>query len=208
MSSLEIPSTDPDRGNRIEQVVAREMNRSKRLLWFYSLLLVIPLGACAAYYQYGRTDVALVHSEVNNNIAPIKQIIEQTKPALAQVRQTADQLSAQQRLLESLSRKQEDLVTTVQAVPDKLQQIDSIRTDLSAVRANMQEVQARFSAVSQQQNQIERNLKDLSIRVEKTRPLSNDDQLRRQQELINSLMGRIQKLEQLQRVNPRTERPQ
>jgi len=207
MSILEIPSTDPDRGNRIEQVVAREMNRSKRLLWFYSLLLVIPLGACAAYYQYGRTDVALVHSEVNNNIAPIKQIIEQTKPALAQVRQTADQLSAQQRLLESLSRKQEDLVTTVQAVPDKLQQIDAIRTDLSAVKANMQEVQARFSGVSQQQNQIERNLKDLSMRVDKIRPLSNDDQLRRQQELINSLLGRIQKLEQ-QRFNPRTERPQ
>jgi len=207
MSILEIPSTDPDRGNRIEQVVAREMNRSKRLLWFYSLLLVIPLGACAAYYQYGRTDVALVHSEVNNNIAPIKQIIEQTKPALAQVRQTADQLSAQQTLLESLSRKQEDLVTTVQAVPDKLQQIDAIRTDLSAVKANMQEVQARFSGVSQQQNQIERNLKDLSMRVDKIRPLSNDDQLRRQQELINSLLGRIQKLEQ-QRFNPRTERPQ
>jgi len=207
MSSLEIPSTDPDRGNRIEQAVAREMSRSKRLLWFYSLLLIIPLGACAAYYQYGRTDVALVHNEVNNNIAPIKQIIEQTKPALAQVRQTADQLSAQQTLLESLSRKQEDLVTTVQAVPDKLQQIDSIRTDLSAVKANMQEVQARFSSVSQQQNQIERSLEDLSIRVEKIRPLSNDDQLRRQQELINSLLGRIQKLEQ-QRFNPRTERPQ
>jgi len=207
MSSLEIPSSDPDRSNRIEQAVAREMNRSKRLLWFYSLLLVIPLGACAAYYQYGRTDVALVHNEVNNNIAPIKQIIEQTKPALAQVRQTADQLSAQQTLLESLSRKQEDLVTTVQAVPDKLQQIDAIRTDLSAVKANMQEVQARFSGVSQQQNQIERNLKDLSMRVDKIRPLSNDDQLRRQQELINSLLGRIQKLEQ-QRFNPRTERPQ
>ena len=229
MNSTGIPSSDPGRSGRIEEVVAREMNRSRRLLWLYVLLLVIPLGACAVYYQYGRTDVALVHSEVNSNIAPYKQIIEQAKPALAQVRQTADQLSAQETRLNSLSQEQQALATTVQAVPEKLQQIDSVRADLSGVKTDMavvrtqnqelrgalentrngvEQLNQRFSSVEQQQSVVQRDLKELSTRVQRIPPVNSDDQLKRQQELINSLMQRIQKLEQTRRIDPRTVRPQ
>lgn len=229
MTSMGIPSSDPGRGGRIEEVVARQMNRSRHLLWFYVLLLVIPLGACALYYYYGRTDVALVHSEVNSNIAPYKQIIEQAKPALAQVRQTADQLSSQETRLNSLSQQQQSLATTVQAVPEKLQQIDSVRADLSVVKTDMDAVRTqnqelrgalentrngveqlnkRFSSVEQQQSLVQRNLNELSTRIQRVPTVNSDDQLKRQQELINNLMQRIQKLEQTRRIDPRTGRPQ
>jgi chromosome segregation ATPase len=224
--------SDPGRGSRIDQAVAREMKRSKTLLWFYSLLLVIPIGACAVYYLYGRTDVALVRGEVNSNIGPLKQIVEQSAPALAQVRQTAERLSAQESRLDSVSQKQEALATAVQTVPEKLQEVELVRTDLSAVKADVDSVRVqsqklggsvdsaltgvaqlndRISSISQQQTRIEGSLKDLSVRFEKIRPLSptdGSDQLRRQQELINSLQERIKKLEQVKRVDPRTERPQ
>src|SRR5436853_7916216 len=109
MNEVGIPANDPGRGSRIEQVVAREMNRSRRLLWGYALLLIIPLGACGLYYEFGRTDAALVHNEVNSNIAPIKRIIEQTEPALAQVQQTSEQLKSQEARLETLSRNQQEV---------------------------------------------------------------------------------------------------
>lgn len=214
MNNIETPAGDPGRGSRIEQAVAREIGRSRNLLWLFSLLLVIPVGASIVYYQYGRTDVALVQSEVNNQLAPVRQIVEQTKPALEQVRQTVEQISAQRVQLESLRQQQEVLATTVQAVPDRLKQVDAIRTDLSGVKQEIEvasdrvaQLDRRFSAVERLQKGAERDVKDLSARLDKIRPVSNDDQLRRQQELIESLKKRIDKLEQPTRANPRTERP-
>jgi len=86
MTDLGIPSTDPGRGRRIEETVAREMKRSRNLLMVLFSATDHPLGACVLYYRYGRTDVALVHREVNDNVAPFQRIVEQTEPALTQVR--------------------------------------------------------------------------------------------------------------------------
>src|SRR5205085_8008911 len=127
MNDMGFPANDPGRNSRIEQVVAREMNRSRRLLWGYAVLLIIPLAACGLYYKFGRTDAALVHNEVNSNIAPIKRVIEQTEPALAQVRQTSDQLRSQESRLDALSRSQEQISSAVREVPQKLRQIDAIQ---------------------------------------------------------------------------------
>jgi chromosome segregation ATPase len=223
MTNVEIPSTDPGRSRRIEEIVGREMNRSRNLLRLYSILLVIPLGACALYYHYGRTDLALVQREVNANIAPFQRIVEQTEPALAQVRQTAGRLSAQETRLESLVREQEAIAAAAQALPQELQQIDSIRTEIDqrmesveamnkdlsgSVGHSLTLINDQIASVSQHQNQIEHELGNLSARVERLNPSGYDDQFHKQQELIDSLRKKIQEIEQGERVKPQGVRPQ
>src|SRR6202041_2546130 len=180
-------------------------------------------GACVLYYHFGRTDLALVQREVNDNVAPFQRIVEQTEPALTQMRQTADRLSSQEARLESLSREQEAIAATVHELPAELQKIDSIRTEVNermqsveamnkelggSVARALAQINEQVASVAQHQDQIEHELGKLSARVEKLNPGSYDDQFRKQQGLIDSLHKRIQEIEQAERVKPQTERPQ
>jgi methyl-accepting chemotaxis protein len=210
MSNPEIPPGDPSRSQRIELLVAHKITRTKRLLWFFSLLLVIPLGAAAFFYRFGRTDIELVDREVKNGIAPIQQIIDQTKPALAQIRQTADQLSAHQTQLNSLSQKQEFLTSTVQALPEKFLHVNASQTSVSldqqreidAIKHELSMVNSELKLVQSTNKELVGNMEALSIRIEKVRPINYGEQLRTQQRLINQLSERIESIEKLEAKPP------
>ena len=75
-----------ERSRRIEQTVARDLARRRRLIWIYLALLLVPLAVAAAHALYGRTDRQIVAREVEQRVEPVERTYQEIAPMLEDVR--------------------------------------------------------------------------------------------------------------------------
>jgi len=116
MATLDAP---PQRGEKIELAVQREMARRRRLLRLYLALLLIPVGAAVWFVAAGRTDRDFVQQAVKAGVAPVEQRYSEIAPKLDQVheldqvlpavRSAAHEVQAQKEQVSALAQTQDQL---------------------------------------------------------------------------------------------------
>jgi len=65
----------------VEEAVEREITRRRRLLYTFTILLLVPIGVGIVFLRYGRSDRKLVAREVQQEVAPLQDLLNSTQKA-------------------------------------------------------------------------------------------------------------------------------
>ena len=223
-ASLEASDREAERAARL---LAEEIRRRKRVLWYYLTALLIPIGLGAYALATGRRDTA-EHLADDTRIDSVARMVREVQPAIARlenidttlraVSTTRAELQRQRTTVVELQSRQaalEDRLSQT-VVPASLALVDSVRNELRANAQRLQTVSTRIdeqtSVITSQRAQINRQTDEIqvlrrgqdSIRAEVRRipPTRN--------QIDPGLLERIKRLElrtDSLRARPSTERP-
>jgi len=65
----------------VEEAVEREITRRRQLLYTFTILLLVPIGVGIVFLRYGRSDRKLVAREVQQEVAPLQDLLNSTQKA-------------------------------------------------------------------------------------------------------------------------------
>jgi len=150
-----------ERSRRIEQTVARDIARRRRLIRIYLALLVVPLIAVAAHMLLGRTDRQIVEDEVR----PVKETYEKIAPVLADVGEVGEllpEIRAVGDRFQTYERGQSDLGERVAAVAAEVGELQPALADARAAKAEVAELRQAYEA---QQQQLGRRIDAFELRL-------------------------------------------
>ncbi len=184
MATLDSPSA---RSNRIENAVERELARRRRLLRFYLLLLLVPLGLAAWFLAAGRSDHESVRQTLDMRVAPVEERYAEIAPKLDQVeglnealpivRKAAAQLQAQEKQVETLEQQVKEIVPAVKEIEANQASQDSLlRTalaskppseELNRLSARLTDMERSIATVQARQVEVQRDLKAVQLKVDR-----------------------------------------
>lgn len=178
MATLIDPSVPPT--SRIENAVERELARRRRMLRFYLLLLLVPLGLAAWFLAAGRTDQEVLGQAVETRIAPVEERYARIAPKLDRVESLDEALPVVEKAAEQLQAQEEKVAALqqqVQAIAPAVKEIQA--TQASLLRnvepsAELQELAQRFASleasitsIQARQIEVQRDLKAVELKIDK-----------------------------------------
>jgi len=147
-------TTEPN-GSNIAAVVDKELDRRRRLLRLFTVLLAVPLLAALGFAFFGRSDAQMVQQEVQNQVAPVKKELAGL-PDLKEIKATQERVSGLPARFESLSQtvQQVDFVQKNQLVPD-INQLKAFQDRVSGLPAQVASLQAGAQDVNELRTRVE-----------------------------------------------------
>ncbi len=150
-----------ERSRRIEQTVARDLARRRRLIRVYLLLLLVPLIAVAAHMVVGRTDRKIVEDEVR----PVKESYEKIAPVLAEVGEVGEllpEIRAVGDRFQNYEQGQQALDRRVNEVAAEIGELQPAVADARAAKAEVAELRQAYEV---QQQQLSRRIDAFELRL-------------------------------------------
>jgi predicted nucleic acid-binding Zn-ribbon protein len=147
---------------QIDQLVKKEIRRRKRLFWTYSSMLLIPLVTGVLFLAFGRSDRVMVSDEIDAKVKPVQATLDETLPAVQQIRKAAATLDEQQNRIQSLQQNQEEISRKIRPLSDQLASLQqnavtaaTLDNRLENVNGSLSSYNQRVAALAQQQSQIQ-----------------------------------------------------
>jgi len=155
------PSGEPEgyaaeRRSRIEQTVARDLARRRRMIRVYLALLIVPLAVAAAFMLFGRTDREVVEQEVEQQVAPVWQSYREIEPMLTEVRGVDERI-------ESYERGQSDLEQRVAAVAAQVRELEPTAAAGREAREQVTELRRDWET---EKRQLSRRIDAFELRLD------------------------------------------
>ena len=168
---------------RAARLLAEEIRRRKRALWYYLAALLIPIVLGAYALATGKRDTE-EHLADDTRIDSVTRIVRDVQPAIARLQTIDTALQAVSTARVELQRQR----TTVKALEDRLKTtpslavVDSVRNEL---RANALRLDTVSTRIDEQENVI------TSQRAQMNRQLDSIRVLRRGQDSIRTKVAGI-----------------
>ena len=189
----------PSRRDAVEEAVEREINRRRRLLLTFIILLLIPVGVGVVFLSYGRSDRSFVTREVRQEFAPLQDRLNTTEKATSDL---DGALSAANSKIQ-LTQEQARLAAQVAAAArrDSATMSNTLKSEI-ATKANFTDVNLlgnKFSVVREDVQSLDNKVGGVRTELDVTR---QDLQMARSE--LGSLVERNHaEVEQLRRLGER-----
>jgi len=165
------PNGEPEgyaatRTSRIEQTVARDLARRRRMVRAYLALLIVPLAVAAAFLVFGRTDRRVVEEEVEEQVAPVWQSYREIEPMLTEVRGVGELLPSIRGVderIERYERGQSELSERVAAVAADVRELEPIAAAGREAREQVTELRRDWEA---EKRQLSRRIDAFEMRLD------------------------------------------
>lgn len=184
MTKTDIEGKPERQDEKIVGALAREARRRKRILAVYLSLLVIPVATGVWYLNHGQMDRQLVRQDVSRQLGPVKLQLEAVEPALKTVQEAGDQLASHQSALIELRAEQEQVVSQLEPISQRVESFASDLEGVRQVRGEISEIRQRMVGYTERLTQLEGEQESLRV---------NQNRLSRQHDSLARDIGALQR---------------
>lgn len=147
-----------ERSRRIEETVARDLARRRRLIRIYLALLLVPLAVAAAHALYGRTDRQMVAWEVEQRVEPVERSYQEIAAMLEDVRGVGE-------LLPEIRGVGERIQTYEQGQEELDQRVAEVAAEVGEIKPAVAEVAELRRAYDVEQRRLASRIDAFELRL-------------------------------------------